>query len=130
MRKRTVKIILATVAVVGVLGVGVAVAATNPPSWAGHGPYATNAASATQDAVRDRVRARDGTGPHHPRPRTALGAACACATALAHGTISGRERRVAAARIARIETECGCRGRRCRGPRMGGPRICPGCARG
>ena len=46
MRKRSVKIILATVAVVGVLGVGVAVAATNPPSWAGHGPYATNTASA------------------------------------------------------------------------------------
>ncbi len=68
MRKRSVKIILATVAVVGVLGVGVAVAATNPPSsWAGHGPYATNTATGTQDAVRDRVRARDGTGPHHPQ---------------------------------------------------------------
>ena len=73
MRKRSVKIILATVAVVGVLGVGVAVAATNVPSWAGHGPYATNAASGTQDAVRDRVRARDGTGPHHAQAQSGAG---------------------------------------------------------
>jgi hypothetical protein len=64
MSKRTIMIILATVAVIAVVGVGVAVAAGGPPSWAVNGPVVTNASGAA-DAVRDRVRARDGTGPHH-----------------------------------------------------------------
>jgi hypothetical protein len=64
MNKRTIMIILATIAVIAVVGVGVAAAASGPPSWAGNAPVATNA-SGTADTVRDRVRARDGTGPHH-----------------------------------------------------------------
>ncbi len=67
MSKRTIMIILATVAVIAVVGVGVAAAASGPPAGVGHGPYATNASGTVTDAVRDRVRARDGTGPHHPQ---------------------------------------------------------------
>ncbi len=59
MRKRTIKIILLTVVVSGVLGAAVAVAA-GPPSWAGSGqPRAT---TSTQTTQRQHLRARDGTG--------------------------------------------------------------------
>ncbi len=66
MSKRTIMIILATVAVIAVVGVGVAAAASGPPSWAGKGPVATSTNGKT-DTVRDGIRARDGTGPHHPQ---------------------------------------------------------------
>ena len=62
MRKRTIKIILLTVLVTGVLGAAVAVA-SGPPSWAGGGQPAT--ATTSQTAGRLHLRARDGTGPGH-----------------------------------------------------------------
>lgn len=65
MRKRSVKIILGTLAVSAVLGAGVAVAATQP-SWAGgSGTQVTNVAAGAQAGDQLRLRARDGTGPRH-----------------------------------------------------------------
>jgi hypothetical protein len=64
MRKRSVKIILGTLAVSVVLGAGVAVAATQP--WAGgSGAQVTNVAAGAQAGDQHRLRARDGTGPRH-----------------------------------------------------------------
>lgn len=65
MRRRSVRIILATLAVSAVLGVGVAAAATQS-SWAGgNGPQVTKVATGTQTGDQLRIRARDGTGPRH-----------------------------------------------------------------
>ncbi len=65
MRKRSVKIILGTLAASAVIGVGVA-AAANPPSWAGGaGPQVSKVANGTRTGDGVRLRERDGTGPRH-----------------------------------------------------------------
>jgi len=65
MRKRSVKIILGTLAVSALLGVGVAAAASQPSSASGSAPQATNVASGCCTGDQLRIRARDGTGPRH-----------------------------------------------------------------
>jgi hypothetical protein len=65
MRKRSVKIILGTLAVSAVLGVGVAAAATQPFSTGGNAPQVTNVATGSQTGDQLRIRARDGTGLRH-----------------------------------------------------------------
>ena len=64
-RKRSVKIILGTLAVTAVLGVGVAAAATRKPAAAGSGPQATKVMTGTRADDQLRIRARDGTGLRH-----------------------------------------------------------------
>lgn len=65
MRKRTVKIMLGTLAVSGVLGVGVA-AAAGQPSWAdANGPQVAATATTMRTGDQLRIRAHDGTGPRH-----------------------------------------------------------------
>lgn len=72
MRKRNVKIILGTVAVTAVLGVGVAAAATSQSNRSsGQGAQMTNAAGTTRNGDGLRMRARDGTGPRHSQTQGA-----------------------------------------------------------
>ena len=74
MRKRTVKIILAALAVTAVLGVAVAAAATNQSSWTGgRGPQMTNIERTTRNGDGRHVRARDGTGLRHSQVRAGAG---------------------------------------------------------
>ncbi len=70
MRKRTIKIILATVIVSGVIGAGVAVASSQP-SWAGAGHPVAAAVTSTGANTRLHLRARDGTGAGRKATRTA-----------------------------------------------------------
>jgi hypothetical protein len=65
MRRRSVKIILGTLAVSALLGVGVAAAASQPSSAGANAPQATNVASGARTGDQIRIRARDGTGPRH-----------------------------------------------------------------
>ena len=100
MRKRNVKIILGTVAVSAVLGVGVAAAATSQSNWtSGQGAQMTNAAGTTGNvdgllcvrvtarvrvtrrpraAARQGLRARDGTGPRHQQRAAGTGNRADC----------------------------------------------------
>jgi hypothetical protein len=64
MRRRSSKIILTTVAVTGVLGASVAVAADSPVCPYGNTPKATQKAPA-RSGDRTQLRKRDGTGPRH-----------------------------------------------------------------
>lgn len=74
MRKRTIKIILAAVAVTAVLGVAVAAAATNQSSWTGgRGVQMTNTDRTTRNGDRLHLRARDGTGLRHSPARAGAG---------------------------------------------------------
>ena len=63
MLRRNAKILLATAAVLGVLGAGVAVAADQSTCPYGNTPRAGQTATGTGD--QDRLRKRDGTGPRH-----------------------------------------------------------------
>jgi hypothetical protein len=72
-RRRNVKIILGTLAVSAVLGVGVAAAATQPSSAVGNGPQVTNVATGTRAADQRPIRARDGTGPRHDQMQSRMG---------------------------------------------------------
>ena len=77
MRKRTIKIILAAVAVTAVLGVAVAAAATNQSSWTGgRGAQMTNTDRTTRNGDRLHLRARDGTGPASLAGASRRGAGC------------------------------------------------------
>jgi ferric-dicitrate binding protein FerR (iron transport regulator) len=79
MRKRTIKLVLAVVAVIAVLGVGVAVAATNQSSWSGgRGAQMTNADRTTRTGDRRHLRARDGTGPRHEQRAAGTGNRADC----------------------------------------------------
>ena len=74
MRKRTIKIILAAVAVTAVLGVAVAAAATTQSSWTGgRGAQMTNTDRTTRNGDRLHLRARDGTGPRHEQRAAGTG---------------------------------------------------------
>ena len=64
MRRRSSKIILTTVAITGVLGASVAVAADPPTCPYGNTPKATQKAPA-RTGDRQQLRKRDGTGPRH-----------------------------------------------------------------
>ena len=71
MRRRSSKIILSTVAITGVLGASVAVAADPPTCPFGNTPKATQQAPArTGDQDRQQLRKRDGTGPRHAERAT------------------------------------------------------------
>ena len=71
MRRRSSKIILSTVAITGVLGASVAVAADPPTCPFGNTPKATQKAPArTGDQDRQQLRKRDGTGPRHAERAT------------------------------------------------------------
>ncbi len=105
MRKRTIKIILAAVAVTAVLGVAVAAAATNQSSWTGgRGAQMTNTDRTTRNGDRLQLRARDGTGPRHCRREPARGRVWAPATARVRDTTRGL-RAPEPARIVRIGAE-------------------------
>ena len=66
MRRRSSKIILTTVAITGVLGASVAVAADPPTCPYGNTPKTTQKAPARAgDQDRQQLRKRDGTGPRH-----------------------------------------------------------------
>ena len=67
MRRLSVKIIATAVAILGVLGVGVAVAADPGTCPYGNTPQAGKVApaKATGDQLRERLRKRDGTGVRH-----------------------------------------------------------------
>jgi hypothetical protein len=67
MRHPNTKIILATVAITGVVGAGVAVAADAPTCPYGNTPKAAQNAPArgNGDGTQLRLRERDGTGPRH-----------------------------------------------------------------
>ncbi len=68
MRRLTAKIMITAVAVLGVLGVGVALAASSGSGTCPYGntPQAGKVAPAkAADQTRDRLRKRDGTGPRH-----------------------------------------------------------------
>ena len=74
MRKRTVKIILAAVAVTAVLGVAVAAAATTQSSWTGgRGAQMTHIDRTTRNGDGRHVRARDGSGLRHSQARAGAG---------------------------------------------------------
>jgi|NGEPerStandDraft_8_1074529.scaffolds.fasta_scaffold71360_1 hypothetical protein len=61
MLRRSAKTMITTAGIVGVLGVGVAVAADQPTCPNGNTPKVTQ----TQTGTQQRLRERDGTGPRH-----------------------------------------------------------------
>ena len=66
MRRRSVKIILATTAVAGLLGVGIASAATDTRTCPyGNTPKAAQVAKGQGNGDQTGLRKRDGTGPYH-----------------------------------------------------------------
>ena len=113
MRRRSSNIILPTVAITGVLGASVAVAADPPSCPFGNTPKATQKAPArTGDQDRQQLRKRDGTarGTHSAPP------------AATSTKSSGRARaRATAARTARTAAERPGHERRQRGARDCGP---------
>jgi hypothetical protein len=65
MLRRSATIMLATAGVVGVLGVGIAVAADPPTCPYGNTPQVTRTQTGSQTTTQQRLRKRDGTGPRH-----------------------------------------------------------------
>ena len=72
MRHLNAKLILTTVAITGVIGAGVAVAADPPTCPYGNTPQAGQKAPARTngDGTQLRLRKRDGTGPRHAQRAT------------------------------------------------------------
>jgi hypothetical protein len=67
MRRLNAKLIITTVAITGVIGAGVAVAADQPTCPCGNTPQAGQKAPERSDGdgTQPRLRKRDGTGPRH-----------------------------------------------------------------